>query len=70
MSRATDAGNGSERTKEMTPRESRRHLAQTGRGGTRRTRGCLQAWRIVRAVEGWMPRRSARTGARVWNRLN
>ena len=31
MSRATDARNGSERTKEMTPRESRRHLAETGR---------------------------------------
>jgi hypothetical protein len=37
MSRATDPRNGSERTKEMTPRESRRHLAETGRGGTRLT---------------------------------
>ena len=31
MSRATDAGNGSGRPKEITRRESRRHLAETGR---------------------------------------
>jgi hypothetical protein len=53
MSGATDAGNGSERTKEMTPRESRRHLAETGRYEELLRQLAAIPWTVVDVGETW-----------------
>ena len=53
MSRATDAGNGSERSKEMTPRESRRQLAETGRYEDLLKQLTAIPWTMIDVEETW-----------------
>jgi hypothetical protein len=53
MSRATDARNGSERTKEMTPRESRRLLAETGRYEDLLRQLAAIPWTMIDVSEVW-----------------
>ena len=53
MSRATDAGNGSGRTREMTPRESRRHLAETGRYEDLLRQLAAIPWTMIDVEESW-----------------
>ena len=53
MSRATDAGNGSGRTREMTPRESRRHLAETGRYEDLLKQLAAIPWTLIDVEETW-----------------
>ena len=53
MSRATDAGDGSGRTKEMTPRESRKHLAETGRYEELLRQLAAIPWTMIDVEETW-----------------
>ena len=53
MSRATDAGNGSGRRKEMTPRESRRQLAETGRYEDLLKQLAAIPWTMIDVEETW-----------------
>ena len=53
MSRATDAGNGSERSKEMTPRESRRQLAETGQYEELLRQLAAIPWTMIDVEESW-----------------
>ena len=53
MSRATDAGNGSEQTKEMTPRESRRQLAETGKYEELLRQLAAKPWTMIDVEETW-----------------
>ena len=53
MSRATDAGDGSGRTKEMTPRESRRQLAETGRYEELLRQLAAKPWTMIDVEETW-----------------
>ena len=53
MSGATDAGDGSGRTKELTPRESRKHLAETGRYEELLRQLAAIPWTMIDVEETW-----------------